>query len=281
MTQIDHLPASGPVAPAQSIPPSVLMDRAFRCSPAVLSDKYGDLAKGGWAPKQRFAFGHLTPADWYESLLDAMVTPQTVWLDVGCGRDLLPGNSVTARRLADRCHELVGIDPSDNIEENAFVHTYLKMPIEDHPPGRKYSLITLRMVAEHIESPEAVVRKLSGLLLPGGQIAIYTVTGYSPSVLVASITPLWFHHAVKQFLWRTEERDTFPTVYRMNTRATLAKMFANEALSEDMFTYLGDCKTTARFRFLQYIELSIWKALSAVGLRYPEACILAVYKSTQ
>jgi SAM-dependent methyltransferase len=258
---------------------SELLADAFRCSPAVLRDKVGDFLAAGWAPKQRLAFGHLTPSDWYESLLDAMVTPQTVWLDVGCGRDLSPGNVATARRLADRCRKLVGIDPSDNIDENAFVHERLKMPIEEHPSERAYNLITLRMVAEHVEAPEQVAKQLASLLLPGGRIVIYTVGRYSPSVIVAANTPLWVHHAVKHMLWRTEERDTFPTVYRMNTRSALRRLFCGEGLLEEMFEYLGDCRATARFKFLQYFELSTWKLLSLVGLPYPEACILAVYRS--
>jgi 2-polyprenyl-3-methyl-5-hydroxy-6-metoxy-1,4-benzoquinol methylase len=282
MPELDH----GPVPTFQDIalrkvtpPGSGLMASAFRCCPAVLHDKYGDLSKGGWGPRQRLGFGHLTPADWYEALLDAVVTPQTIWLDVGCGRNLSPGNTATARRLADRCSKLVGIDPSDNIDDNPFVHERLKMPIEDHPPGRAYKLITLRMVAEHVEAPEAVARQLAGLLLPGGRIVIYTVGGYSPSVLVAASTPLSVHHVVKRLLWRTEERDTFPTVYRMNTRAALRRLFCGEGLSEEMFEYLGDCRATARFRSLQYLELSVWKTLSLLGLSYPEVCILAVYRS--
>ena len=91
------------------------------------------------------------------------------------GRDIAPGNPVTARRLTNRCRKLVGIDPSDNIDENPFIHARLKMPIEAHPPGRTYDLVTLRMVAEHIEAPEAVARQLAKLLLPGGRIVIYTV----------------------------------------------------------------------------------------------------------
>lgn len=268
------IPLSNVVPPAPA-----LMASAFRCSPAVLRDKYGDLSTGGWAPRQRIGFGHLTPADWYEALLDALVTPQTIWLDVGCGRDLSPGNEATARRLADRCCKLVGIDPSDNVDDNTFVHERLKMPIEKHPPGRAYNLITLRMVAEHVEAPEDVVRQLASLLLPGGRIVIYTVAGFSPSVIVAASTPLWVHHAVKRLLWRTEERDTFPTVYRMNTRSTLKRLFCAEGLSEEMFAYLGDCRATARFRLLQYVELSLWKMLSLIGLRYPESCILAVYRA--
>jgi SAM-dependent methyltransferase len=282
MPQLDPNPtgAAGGITLSNVTPPtSALMASAFRCSPIVLRDKFGDLSKAGWGPRQRLAFGHLTPADWYESLLDTLVTPETVWLDVGCGRNLAPGNPPTARRLADRCRKLVGIDPSENIDENPYVHERLKMPIEDHPPGRSYDLITMRMVAEHVEDPETVAMQLAGLLLPGGRIVIYTVGRYAPSVIVADNTPLWVHHVVQRALWRTEERDTFPTVYRMNTRPALKKLFCGEGLSEEMFEYLGDCRSTARFKLLQYVELSVWKILSLVGLPYPEACILAVYRS--
>jgi SAM-dependent methyltransferase len=255
------------------------MADALTCMPVILREKYGALEAGGWAPRQRIRFGHLTPADWYEALLAAVVTPRTVWLDVGCGRDVSPGNAATARRLADRCARLVGIDPDDNIDENGFLHERLKMPIEAHPPGRVYDLITLRMVAEHIEAPEVVANKLASLLLPGGRIVIYTVLETSPSVFIAAHTPLWVHHRVKQFLWRTEERDTFPTVYRMNTRAALKALFGAEGLSEEAFEYLADCRTTARFQALQFVELSAWKLLSRIGVRYPEACVLGVYRS--
>lgn len=263
----------------EALLPDSLVACARACMPSVLSDKYGDLLAGGWGPRQRAWFGHVTPADWYEALLDAVITPHTVWLDVGCGRDVSPGNAATARRLADRCRRLVGIDPSDNIDDNSFVHERLKMPVEAHPAGQAYDLITMRMVAEHVEAPEEVVKRLAALLRPGGRIIVYTVFRYSPSVIVAAATPLWVHHIVKRLLWRTEERDTFPTVYRMNTRETLARLFSREGLSEEVFEYLADCRSTARFRILQYVELSAWKALSLIGIRYPEACILAVYRA--
>ena len=258
---------------------SELWQRVVATIPRVLQEKHGDLATAGWGPRQRDRFGHRTPADWYEALLDVLVTPATIWLDVGCGRDISPGNEATARRLADRCRKLVGIDPSDNIDDNQTVHERLKMPIEDHPPGAAYDLITMRMVAEHIESPRDVVGRLAALLAPGGRIVIYTVSKYSPSVLIASATPMSVHHAAKHVLWRTEERDTFPTTYRMNTRGTLAQLFAEQDMTEEMFELLPDCRTTSRFERLQFVELSLWKLLSSLGIPYPETCILAVYRA--
>lgn len=259
-------------------PISRLMQTAFNRMAIVLQDKYGDLSAGGWAPRQRLGFGYVTPADWYEALLDTIVTPDTVWLDVGCGRNLAPGNSATARLLADRSRKLVGIDPSDNIDDNPFVHERMKLSIEQHPPGRAYNLITLRMVAEHVEAPEQVAKQLANLLLPGGRIVIYTVALYSPSVFVAASTPLWVHHRLKRLLWRTEERDTFPTVYRMNTRRALGGLFRTQGLAEELFEYLADCRATGRFRVLQFLELTVWKIFSLLGLGYPESCILAIYR---
>ena len=107
--------AYGGAAPAGA---DGLRARAAAALPAVLLDKYGPAEAQGWGPRMRAGFGHATPDDWYEASLDALVTPATRWLDVGCGRDLFPSNAATARRLAARCARLVGIDPDDNIDDN-------------------------------------------------------------------------------------------------------------------------------------------------------------------
>jgi len=77
--------------------------------------KYGDIATGGWTPRLRARFGYLTPDDRYEFAVGQYVTPETNWLDVGCGRSLFATNQKTAAVLAARCKSLIGIDPSDNI----------------------------------------------------------------------------------------------------------------------------------------------------------------------
>ena len=83
--------------------------------------KYGDPATG-WGPQMRMRAGYFNPDDHYEALVAGLVRPQTVWLDVGCGRDIFPSNRALARLLADRCRRLVGFDPDVTIEENPFIH---------------------------------------------------------------------------------------------------------------------------------------------------------------
>lgn len=257
---------------------SGLRARAATALPTLLVEKYGPTETQGWGPRLRASFGHATPDDWYEASLDVLVTATTRWLDVGCGRNLFPSNPVTSRRLAERCAQLVGIDPDDNIDDNPYLHERIKLPIEQYRPERLFNLVSMRMVAEHITDPEAAVCALAGVVAPGGRVVVYTVSKWSPAALVAAVTPIGFHHFVKRFLWRTEERDTFPTAYRMNTRASLSGVFARHGFREEHYLLVADCRTTNRFRWLNRIELGLERSLRAVSLPYPESCILAVYR---
>lgn len=247
--------------------------------PKVLREKYGDLNRGGWGPRIRSRFGYATPDDWYEAFISSMVTSRTVWLDVGCGRNIFPHNPVTEARLSKSCQFLVGLDPDDNIDDNQAIHERVKCDIESYNSDRRYDLVTLRMVAEHITAPEKAVAKLTNLVAPGGRIVVYTVSKWTPSALLASITPEYFHHVVKRLLWNAQERDTFPTAYLLNTRGSLRTLFQKQGFSEEKFVLLNDCRSTSRVFVLQIVELSLQKLLNLVGIRYPEVCILAIYKA--
>jgi 2-polyprenyl-3-methyl-5-hydroxy-6-metoxy-1,4-benzoquinol methylase len=245
---------------------------------ALAALKYGDLAHGGWAPRLRARFGYYTPDDWYEAHVWGLITSETDWLDVGCGRALFPSNAAAARVLAARCKSLTGLDPSDNIDDNPFLHHRAKCMLENFHPGRQYDLITMRMVAEHVADPAAAVAALARLTRPGGRVVIYTVNKWSPVSLVSAVTPMSVHHAVKSVLWGGEARDNFPTEYKMNTRATLRDLFSRAGFSEQHFAYLCDTRVTGRWRAANFVELALWRLLRAVGLTYPENCLLGVYE---
>jgi 2-polyprenyl-3-methyl-5-hydroxy-6-metoxy-1,4-benzoquinol methylase len=138
----------------------------------ILFLKHGDLAGTGWGPRLRKRFNYCTPDDIYEAMLLKLVAPGTRWLDVGGGRDLFPSNEALARLLSRRAAPLVGVDPSSNILDNPFVHVRVQSPIEDFHSDQTFDLITLRMVAEHIANPAAVVQSLERLAGPAGLIVI-------------------------------------------------------------------------------------------------------------
>ncbi len=236
------------------------------------------MRQGGWGPRLRSRLGYYTPDDVYEATVVNLVSDDTQWLDVGGGRDLFPDNEPAATMLAHRCRFLAGVDPSDNIRENRFVHERVQSTIEDFSTDSRFDLITLRMVAEHLADPDAAVRSLARLTKPGGLVVIFTVDRWSVITALSAITPVSLHHRIKSWLWRTEERDTFEVAYRMNTRKDLRKLFESSGFAEREFAYLGDCRVFARWRLLNTIELRVWKMLTRAGLKYPESCLLGIYQ---
>jgi SAM-dependent methyltransferase len=244
---------------------------------AVFDRKYRRTATLGWGPKLRLDFNYFNPDDYYEAIVARLVKKQTRWADIGCGRDVFPSNPDLARELAERCEFLFGIDPDPNIRDNALVDERFEGIVEDCVTEHRFDLITLRMVAEHIVDPERSVAKLAELTRPGGLVVIYTPNKWAPVSIVAALVPNQFHYSIKRIFWGGEERDTFPTAFKMNTRETLERHFANNGMREVFFAYLDDCRSTNNFRVLNYLELSVQRALRSVGAKYPENCLLGIY----
>lgn len=245
---------------------------------AVFRQKYGEAAKAGWGPRTRLSFGYFTPDEYYEAVVANLVAPGCSWVDVGGGRDVFPDNRALAAELAARCGRLVAVDPSDTVEENPFAHQRVKAKVEDFASSEPFDLATLRMVAEHIEAPGPSLASLARLLKPRGRVVVYTINLWSPVSLASWLTPFWIHHPVKRLLWKTEEKDTFPVAYKMNTRRRLGMLFGQAGFREEHFAYLDDCRTFHRFRELHYLELLLWRLLRLVGAPYPENCLLGVYQ---
>jgi 2-polyprenyl-3-methyl-5-hydroxy-6-metoxy-1,4-benzoquinol methylase len=245
---------------------------------SVCRQKYGELSKTGWRPRLRHSFGYFTPDEYYEAVVGRLVQPGCAWLDVGGGRDIFPDNRELARELANRCGRLVAVDPDATVEENPFAHTRVRARIEDYASEERFDLATLRMVAEHIEQPESSVASLARLVKPGGKAVVYTINKWSPVSLVSWLTPFGLHHRIKQFFWNTEEKDTFPVAYRMNSHRELKLLFQRNGFRETAFAYLDDCRTLQRFRLLTYAELTMWKLMRTVGMHYPENCLLGIYE---
>jgi SAM-dependent methyltransferase len=226
----------------------------------------------------RQKFGYFTPDEWYSAALAHYVNSDTNWLDVGCGRHILPQNPNLATILAKRCKSLTGIDPDQNVLSNPFLNQSQQCDIESFRSDTQFDLVSLRMVAEHIADPEAAVAALTKLVAPGGRIIIYTVWKWAPASVVAAVTPMSVHHWAKKILWDTEERDTFPVVYGMNTRKRLNGLFKPHGFQEELFLHLDDCRSFQRWKATKTAELVARAALRSVGFGYPENCLLAVFR---
>ncbi len=245
---------------------------------ARLAKQYGDLSKHGWRVRAKWRFQYVSPELWYEAVVDTLVNEQTQWIDIGGGSAVFPSNRNLSRTLAAHCRKLVGVDPSENIHSNEFVHERAQRMIEDYTTDERFDLATFRMVAEHIQQPDAVVAKLRSLIQPGGKVVIYTPSRWSLSALAASMTPHPLHQRVARLLWHAEEDDVFPTAYKMNTRRRLQAVFEAGGFREVGFRHLADCSIMQRFRAIYPVELLAWRSWSLTGLPYPECNLLSIYE---
>jgi SAM-dependent methyltransferase len=244
----------------------------------VFREKYGNPEEVGWSPRRRFRFGYYLPSDFYEATVDKHVFEGSAWVDVGGGRTIFPENPKLANLLASRCSLVVAVDPSDNVYENRTVHQRVRCSIEDYQPEHRFDLATLRMVAEHVADPGKVISSIHRLLRPGGIAIVLTVNLHSPITLVSRLVPQRLHYPVKNLFWGGEEKDTFPTQYKMNTRRTLKHLFEQHDFYEHAFSYLDDVAFFRRFRSLGSLEMFLWWLISNARICYPENCLLGVYQ---
>jgi len=245
---------------------------------AVFRDKYGDLNTAGWSPRRNRRFNYFQPSDVYEAAVKKAVFERCAWLDVGGGSTIFPQNAGLARTLASRAARVVAVDPSDNVLENRFVHERVQKLLDHYESAEPFDLATFRMVVEHVADPDRLMAALARLVRPGGTAIVFTVNLWSPITIVSRFSPFQFHHFVKKILWNVEEHDTFPVEYKMNSRETLARLFERHGFREAAFAYLDDLATFGGRKYLNYVELLSWRALRSVGLRYPENCLLGIYR---
>lgn len=246
-------------------------DRLFRL-------KYGAPEQLGPVPRAWLRHGYREPDLEYEAAVDQLVGPSTSWLDVGCGRFVLPTNTDLARELAGRCRRLVGLDPSETIAENSLVHEKFRGYVENYQGTETFDLVTLRMVAEHVEEPARLVAGLERLTHPGSIVVVYTVDARSPASLAARAVPHGLHHGIKRRLWGTEECDTFPVAYRMNTPRRLASLFETHGFRTTEVRSLADCRLFYRWPVVRNLELGFWILCRSIGLRYPECNLLGRFE---
>jgi 2-polyprenyl-3-methyl-5-hydroxy-6-metoxy-1,4-benzoquinol methylase len=245
---------------------------------ALFLQKHGDSEAIGWAPRRRFRTGYYLPAEVYESLVSKLIVPGCAWLDVGGGHAIFPENPGLARELAARCAKVIAVDPSENVFRNEFVHERVQSTLEQYHPDAQFDVVTMRMVVEHVSSPKDFVGALARLVRPGGTAVVFTINHWSPLSVLSWVLPFRLHHPIKRLVWGGEEKDTFPVQYRMNTRAKLRRLFEQAGFEERALVKLDDLSAFGGFKWLNYVELLVWRGLRRVGLGYPENCLLAVFR---
>ena len=156
----------------------------------------------------------------YEQVLGQYIYPDTVWLDLGCGHQVLPGwREAEEKRLVAGCKEIVGIDyDHHSLLHHRTISRRVRGDVSTLPFGEEYfDLVTANMVVEHLSDPAAQFREVRRVLKSGGLFIFHTPNSRGYSTAMARLVPEAIKGKLIYLLDGRQEEDVFETHYKANT----------------------------------------------------------------
>lgn len=159
----------------------------------------------------------------YKGSLQSYVGPNTTWLDVGCGHQLLPEFMPTGARdekeLIARSRLVVGMDRDlGSLARHKSIQYKVCGELNELPfTDKSFDLVTANMVFEHAEDPDRALREVFRVLKSGGFLLFHTPNARGYSTLFARIFPQRFLPLLSRFLLGRKPEDVYQTFYRLNT----------------------------------------------------------------
>lgn len=216
-----------------------------------------------WRLRQRLTPGLLNAQYAYFEQLEAALRPGDRWLDLGCGRRIVPawlrqGRSLE-RRLIRRAGAVVGVDPDPQaLADNTLPIVMHQGVAEQVPePDASFDLITANMVVEHMDNPDAVLREAQRLLKPGGRLLFHTPNVWYPATLAAACVPGPLRRRITAWLEKRPSEDIYPTRYRLNSAGQVRRSAQRAGLQVASITQTADSPETVRLGPLVAIELTL------------------------
>ncbi len=148
------------------------------------------------------------------------IWPGIDWLDIGCGRQVVPDWVWSPDEAQELLREtnLTGLDVDDAIEEHPLLKVRLRCWAENIPVlDNSFDLVTANMVMEHVREPGRVLHEVWRVLRPGGSFLLHTPNFRFYLFRIASCVPKVIKNRVIHWLEHREDKDIFPTFYRFNT----------------------------------------------------------------
>jgi SAM-dependent methyltransferase len=157
--------------------------------------------------------------------LEPIVKPTDTVLDLGAG-----AGEINTHALKGRVRRLVGVDVDPRVATNPLLDAGIRADIARLPfRDSSFDVVFSIYVMEHVERPGDLVLEIARVLRPGGVCLLLTPNTLHYVTLVSQLTPTRFHKWVNRKRGRSGH-DTFPTVYRLNSRRALDGHFSGAGL---------------------------------------------------
>jgi SAM-dependent methyltransferase len=180
--------------------------------------------------------------------INSLLTAEMVVLDFGAGRGgWYEDDPVEFRRsirlLKGKARQVIGCDVDPVVLQNRSVDTAFVCEAGEPMELAENSvdIIICDYVFEHTSDPSWLAAELGRILKPGGWICARTPHKFSYVALIARVIPNRRHGKVLSKVQPDRKSmDVFPTRYRLNSRTTLRKAFADSDYEDHTYFFAGE-----------------------------------------
>lgn len=218
------------------------------------------------------------PQQVYFERIEKLLQPEMFWLDVGCGRQLVPkwmgGQTEIENRLKSRAALVAGVDPdfaalADNSSCDLLLQTdSVSLPVADNC----FDLVTSNMVFEHVARPLESLKEIRRVLKPGGRLIVLTPNWLDIVSLTASAIPNRLHPAIVSSVETRNRSEVYPTHFRFNLPNTVESILSEAGFNHCRIELLehpdaySHVPVVARIENTWHRLASRWPALRGVLL---------------
>lgn len=199
--------------------------------------------------------------------VQALIRPDMDVLDFGAGRGAFLEDHNVFRRdlrtLKGKVKRLVGVDVDDavlsneGVDERHHVQPNDKLPF----PDNTFDLVVSDWVLEHLDDPDFFAREMERVLKPGGWLCARTPNKWGLTAIVARLVPNNHHvRFLKVVNAGRQEKDVFPTRYRLNTLRQIRKTFPNDRWEHCSYLWRGEPKYHGN-KLILFRIMEAWNAL--------------------
>jgi|MudIll2142460700_1097286.scaffolds.fasta_scaffold227740_2 SAM-dependent methyltransferase len=233
---------------------------------------------------RRYFPKYRSPKVIYQALLDQLVRPDTVWLELGCGKRICADDQLNVE-LPRRARLAVGSDVDPAPGGHSSIRNLVRCDAASLPfRSGVFTLVTCSMVAEHLEHPEKVFAEIARICRPDGRFVVFTPNLFNYGMMIAAMTPYRFHLLYKKVMyyfargeWRGHEEEMFPTWYRANTVGRLRWLGRRAEFSVERIERLSLVHSFGFIGPLYACSLLFERLIDRRWLNFLKADILSVF----
>ena len=234
-----------------------------------------------WGMERRLVPGLEYSQHRYEEHLKRWISDGVDWLDVGCGRRLLPSWREEGERiLLARAKSLVGIDLDfGSLKDNVTADVLIFSPVGALPfRDASFDIVTANMVVEHLEDPDASFAEVARVLKRGGLFLFHTPNAKAFPTAFARMVPDAVKAPLARVLDSRKSVDVFHTYYRCNTAHDVHRSAQSAGLVPIEVSFVSSTALFSVVPPLAFLELLWLRGIQDDSRRHLRSNLIAVLR---